>query len=376
MEVQLVDLKAEHKEIKKELHKEVKRVLSGGNFILGKEVETFEREFATYIGARYAVGVNSGTDALFLSLLSLDIGKDDEVIVPALTYVATAFAVSFTGAKPVFVDIDETTYNINPDKIEEKITPNTKAIIPVHLYGQPADMQPIIEIAKKHSLKVIEDACQAHGAEYIFKKDDNTKATKKAGSIGDIGCFSFYPTKNLGCYGDGGMIVTNDKELYDKLLMLRNYGQKTKYEHIIKGHNSRLDTLQAAILSIKLKKLDKWNELRRKNARIYDRLLRKTKGITLPQELNNSKHVFYVYPIRIENRDKVYDSLREKGIGTIIHYPIPLHLQEAYQELGYKEGDFPIAEKIAKEIISLPMYPQLKKKQIRLVVEKLAEAIK
>lgn len=375
MDVPLVDLKAEYKEISKEVDLALKKVLSGGNFILGKEVKLFEKEFAKYCGAKYAVGVNSGTDAIILGLLGLGVGKGDEVIVPAFTYVATAFAVSSTGAKPVFVDIDESSYNIDVNKIEGVINERTKAIIPVHLYGQSADMQKILEIGQKHKLKIVEDACQAHGAEHIFRGDGGEELIKKAGNIGDVGCFSFYPTKNLGCYGDGGMVVTDNEELYKNLLMLRNYGEKRKYEHIIKGYNSRLDEIQAIILGVKLKRLDKWNELRRKNAKIYSELLKDVKEVVLLKELNYAKHVYCVYPVRIKNRDKVYNSLRNNGIGAIIHYPIPLHLQKAYQELGYKKGDFPIAEKISNEIISLPMYPQLKKEQISIVVRKLINAI-
>ena len=285
---------------------------------------------------------------------------------PAFTFIATALAISFTGAKPVFVDIREDTYNIDVDKIKPAITKRTKAIIPVHLYGQPADMKEINKIAKKYNLKVIEDAAQAHGARY---------KGMRCGSIGDIGCFSFYPSKNLGAFGDGGMAVTNSRKIYERLLMLRDYGRKGKYDHIMKGRNSRLDTIQAAVLSAKLKRLDKWNGMRGKNALHYNRLLKKENKTITPIALKDRSHIYHVYAVRVSNRDKNFQLLRKRGVGAIIHYPIPLHLQKAYKELKHKKGDFPVAERIAREIISLPMFPHLTKKQIRFTVSQLKQVI-
>ncbi len=324
----------------------------------------FEKEFADYIGVKFAVGVNSGTDALFLGLSSLGIGKGDEVIVPAFTYIATAFAVTFTDARPKFVDINEDTYNIDVNKIKKAISKRTKAIIPVHLYGQPADMGPILRLADKYGLKVIEDAAQAHGATYKVKGQRSKVKGQKTGSMGDIGCFSFYPTKNLGACGDGGMVVTNNKKIYKRLFMLRNYGRRDRYNHLVLGYNSRLDTVQAAILRLKLQKLDKWNNMRRQNAKIYNKYLKDCPGLVIPKEEEHLRHVYHIYAIRIKNRDKIHDYLRQKGIGVLMHYPIPLHLQPAYRNLGYRKGDFPISEKIANEVISLPMFPHLKIKDI------------
>jgi dTDP-4-amino-4,6-dideoxygalactose transaminase len=266
-----------------------------------------------------------------------------------------------TGARPVFVDIDEKTYNIDVSKIEKAITKKTKAILPVHLYGHPADIDPIMKIAKKHNLKVIEDCAQAHGALY---------KNKKVGSFGDTACFSFYPTKNLGAFGDGGMIITNSEELKNKLLLLRDYGRKDRYEYVIKGYNSRLDTLQAAILRVKLRHLDEWNEKRRKNAELYTKLFKEEKiSIVLPYEADYAKHVYHLYTVRIKNRNKIMEVLPEKGVHTLIHYPIPIHLQEAYRGLGYKKGDFPVAEECCEQILSLPMYPELREDEIEYVVK-------
>lgn len=393
MKIPFVDLNAQHAEIKKELNQVIKRVIEKSDFILGEEVRSFEKEFADYIGTKFVVGVNSGTDALFLGLSSLGIGKGDEVIVPAFTYIATAFAVTFTDARPKFVDINEDTYNIDVNNIKKAISKRTKAIIPVHLYGQPADMGPILRLADKYGLKVIEDAAQAHGAEYRFQETSNQSrmkrfkeeilrdpeatlkkslhsgkpVTRKVGSIGDIGCFSFYPTKNLGACGDGGMVVTNNKKIYKRLFMLRNYGRRDRYNHLVLGYNSRLDTVQAAILRLKLQKLDKWNNMRRQNAKIYNKYLKDCPGLVIPKEEEHLRHVYHIYAIRVKNRDKTHDYLRQKGIGVLIHYPIPLHLQPAYRNLGYRKGDFPISEKIANEVISLPMFPHLKIKDIEYV---------
>lgn len=366
MRVDFVDLNSQYQEVKAQVEEGLQTVFKKGNFILGEEVKQFEEAFAKYCGRQFGVGVNSGTDALFLGLLSLGVGNGDEVILPTFTYIATALAVSYTGAKVVLVDIDEKTYNIDIEKIEKAITQKTKAIIPVHLYGQPADMDEIMAIAQKHKLKVVEDTAQAHGA---FYKD------KRVGSFGDIGCFSFYPTKNLGAFGDGGMVVTDNQKIYKKLIMLRDYGREDKYKHIIKGYNSRLDTVQAVVLNAKLKHLDRWNKLRQDNAAIYSRLLSNSKGIIIPKEKKDRSHVYHIYGIRIKNRDRVFEQLRTNGIGVIIHYPFPLHLQEAYSELGYKKGDFPVAENVADEIISLPMHPFLKQEEIEYVVKQVSQVI-
>lgn len=370
--IQFVDLSAQHKEIEKEIDRAIKKVIKRGDFILGEEVGLFEMEFAKFCHARYAVGVSSGTAALFLGILSLGIGPQDEVIVPAFTYIATALGISYAGAKPVFIDVEEDTYNINLKRIEKAITKNTKAIIPVHLYGQPANMPEILKIAKEYNLKIIEDAAQAHGA-CIKTKDDRWQVV---GGIGDIGCFSFYPSKNLGALGDGGMVVTNNEEIYKKLLMLRDYGRISKYDHAIIGYNSRLDTLQAAILRIKLKRLNIWNDMRQRAAKIYNAFLKDNEEIITPYVLPSVKHVYHVYAIRTKKRDELCQRLKEKGIGVIIHYPIPLHLQKAYRNLGYQKGDFPVAEEIAQEIVSLPMYPHLKKTQIKFIADIIKRVIK
>jgi len=366
MKIPFADLSFQHQEIKKEINSSLNKLFVKSAFILGEEVSLFEKEFAKYCHAKYAVGVNSGTDALFLALLSLGIKEGDEVILPAFTFIATALAVSFTGAKPVFVDINEKTYNIDAEKIKLAITKKTKAIIPVYLYGQPADMQEILKIAKKYNLKVIEDAAQAHGAKY---------KGKRCGSMGDVGCFSFYPSKNLGAFGDAGIAVTNDKKIYEKLLMLRDYGRKGKYDHIMKGRNSRLDTIQAIILRAKLKRLDKWNRARQKNASYYNKLLKNEKRVIIPRVSKNRNHIYHVYAVRVKNRDKVYELLRKREVGVIIHYPIPLHLQKAYKELKYKKGDFPVSEKVAKEIISLPMSPHMTRKEIKIVASRLKQVL-
>jgi len=372
MKVPFTDLNAQHKEIKRQINKAMKRVLQKNDFILGEDVRLFEREFSRFCQARFAVGVSSGTAALFLALLSLDIKEGDEVIVPDFTYIATALAVSYTGAKPVFVDIEEGSYNIDVKKIERAITKHTKAIIPVHLYGQPADMPQIMKIAKKYNLKVVEDAAQAHGATIKMPGGN----WQKVGGIGDIGCFSFYPTKNLGGLGDGGMIVTNDIKTYNRLLKLRDYGRVSKYEHSIIGYNSRLDTLQAAVLREKLKKLDSWNVMRRRAASTYNYFFKSAPQIITPHANSDSEHVYHVYAVRLPARENTSQLLLNKGIGVIIHYPIPIHLQKAYADLGYKVGDFPVSEKVAKGIISLPMFPHISKKQIKYVVENVKKGTK
>ena len=368
MKVDVFSLRRQHEEIKNEIKGPIEKVMSSGGFIMGEDVKLFQQEFAAYCGMRYGVGVNSGTDALFLGCLACGIGKGDEVIVMPYTYIATTLAISMTGSTPIFVDIDEKTYNMDPSKIEKAITKKTKAILPVHLYGHPADMDPIMQIAKKHKLKVIEDCAQAHGALY---------KNKRVGSIGDVSCFSFYPTKNLGAFGDGGMALTSSEEIRQKLVLLRDYGRKDRYEHVLKGYNSRLDTLQAAILRVKLKHLDRWDERRRENAALYTRLFKEKKvDIIVPYEADYAKHVYHLYPVRIKNREKIMKELSDKGVRTLIHYPIPIHLQEAYRDLGHKKGDFPVSERCCEEILSLPMYPELGSDEIKYVVKILSELLR
>ena len=361
MQIPLVDLKAQYLSIKKEIDEAIQRVLNKCNFIMGDEVKEFEEELASFCSAKYAVGVSSGTDALLLALKAINIQPGDEVITVPNTFIATTEAITMAGGKIKFVDIDEETFNIDTNKIEPAITNKARAILPVHLYGQPANMDPIIDLAKKYNLKVIEDAAQAHGAEYN---------NKRVGALGNIGIFSFYPGKNLGAYGDAGAVVTNDPDISNKIAMLRNHGRTKKYEHEYEGYNCRLDTLQAAILRVKLKYINSWNEARRNHASSYRKLLQNT-DIILPTEQKDNKHIYHIFAVRVADRDNLLNKLKNEGIGAGIHYPIPLHLQPAYRYLGYKAGDFPITEKCAREIISLPMYPELDEVKIK----KIAEAI-
>ncbi len=363
--VPLIDLKAQYATIKDELDQTISRVIQEARFILGPDLKTFEEEMAKYLGVKYAVGVSSGTDALEIALLALGIGEGDEVITTPFTFIATSEAIYNTGAKPVFVDIDPATLNINPALIEAKITAKTKAILPVHLYGQPADLGVILQLAKKHNLKVIEDCAQSLGAEYDGKK---------VGSIGAAGCLSFFPGKNLGCFGDGGMMVTNDEETDLMAKTLRHHGSKKKYFHSISGFNSRLDTLQAAILSVKLKYLDKWNEMRRTNAALYAKYLAEA-NVTLLSVTPNVKHSFNYYTLRVKNRDQVQAQLKEAGISNMVYYPLSLHLQEVYAGLGYQAGDFPESEKAQTESLSLPMFAELTEEQIKIVAAKLAKIV-
>jgi dTDP-4-amino-4,6-dideoxygalactose transaminase len=362
MNVPFLDLKQQYVQIKHQVNISLEKLLARCDFILGEDVLEFERKFAKYNGARFALGVNSGTDALFFSLLSLGISSGDEVIVPVFTYIASAFAVTYTGAKPVFVDINERTYNIDPEKIEKAITKKTRAIMPVHLYGQSADMDAITKISKKHGLKIVEDAAQAHGTLY---------RGKKAGGLGDVGAFSFYPTKNLGAFGDAGMIVTNNEILYEKLKKLRDYGRKSRYEHTSLGYNSRLDSIQAVFLIEKLKMLDQWNQMRIDAAYYYKKLLKGIDGIILPDEERYGKHVYHIFAVRLKNRDEIQEGLKKSGIASMVHYPVPLHLQGVYKNLRYKKGDFPIAEKICGQVLCLPIYPHIKREQIEYVCKKL-----
>ena len=366
MNVPFVDFREQYHAIKDKVDVGLKKVFEDGSFILGPQEKAFEEDFARYCGTQYAVGVNSGTDALYLAMLALDIGPGDEVIVPTFTFIATALCVSYTGAKPVFVDIEDQTCNIDPARFEAAITRKTKAVIPVHIYGQPADMKEINAIATKHKIAVVEDACQAHGATYNGKK---------TGALGDIACFSFYPTKSLGAFGDGGMVVTGNRSLYEKTLMLRDYGRAGRYDHKIKGHNSRLDTVQAVVLAAKLPLLDQWNKMRNDVAAHYGNLLKSAEGVVTPAIQKDRTHVFQTYAVRLPNRDKICEAMKAKGIGVLIHYPIPLHLQEAYADLGHKMGDFPVSERIAKEILSLPMFPHMKKDQVEYVCATLKELL-
>ncbi len=356
--VPFIDLTRQYKEIETEILSAMRRVFEKGRYILGEEVSTFEEEFARYCGVRYGVGVNSGTDALYLALKAAGLGPGDEVITVANSFIASALAISFTGAKPLFVDIDPETYHIDPNAMEALLKrrrgKKIRAILPVHLYGQPAEMGSIMEIAKRYDLIVIEDACQAHGAEY---------QGRRVGSFGAMGCFSFYPTKNLGCYGDGGMVVTDDKKLYERLRLLRCYGEKRKYEHILQGGNSRLDEVQAAILRVKLRYLDRWNETRRAKARLYKKYLNGS-GVVCPVERVGSEPVYHLFVIRTKRRDALKRYLKEKGIETLIHYPIPIHLQKAYRDLGYRKEALPVTEGFSRQILSLPLFPELSKSEM------------
>src|SRR6266481_1294756 len=347
--VPFVDLSAQYPTIATEINEAVAKVIHDTDFILGREVGLFEEEFAAYCEAKYAVGVDSGTSALELAMRAYEIGSGDEVITAANTFIASALAISHAGAKPVLVDVDPYTYTIDVACIAKAITARTRAILPVHLYGHPAHMDPIRQLAEKYGLVVIEDACQAHGARY---------KGERAGSLGHAAAFSFYPGKNLGAFGDGGMVVTNDRDIAKRLEMLRNYGQKEKYHHQFRGYNRRLDTLQAAILRVKLKYLEKWNAARRWNARLYQQSLEGS-GVVTPTEAAGAESVWHLYVIRTEQRDVLRDHLVSRGISASIHYPIPIHLQPAYRDLGYQRGDFPVTEAHAQQILSLPMYAEL-----------------
>jgi dTDP-4-amino-4,6-dideoxygalactose transaminase len=362
MQVPFIDLKAHHDSIRGELDTAIREVMDSNAFAGGPFVAKFEQDFSTYCGAANAIGVGNGTDALWLTMLALGIGAGDEVITVPMTFMATAEAISHCGAKPVFVDIDERTYTLDPDLLERAISPRTKAIIPVHLFGQAADMDAILEIARRRGLPVIEDACQAHGAEY---------RGRKAGSIGTAGCFSFYPGKNLGALGEAGAVVTNNEELRNKILMLRDHGQAKKYHHALIGWNARMDGIQGAALGVKLKHLDRANQARRANARFYDQHLAEFEEVILPTEAAYARHVYHLYVVRVQDRDRVLQAMANRGIACGIHYPIPVHLQEAYRFLGHRKGSFPVAERCAGEFLSLPMYPELTTTQMRAVVHEL-----
>ncbi|MEW5827595.1 MAG: DegT/DnrJ/EryC1/StrS family aminotransferase [Chloroflexota bacterium] len=358
MNVPLIDLSIQHKELRAEINQALDNILDHCDFILGQDVTRFEEEFAAYCGTRYAVGVDSGLSALELSLRALGVGPGDEVIVPAHTFTATAAAITFAGATPVFVDVDPVTWNIDVEKIEEAVTPRTKAILPVHLYGLPADMNVILGIAEKHGLVVVEDACQAHGAVY---------KGQKIGSLGNAAGFSFYPTKNLGACGDGGIVTTNSASVAEAVRAMRNCGQRAKNVHELPPFNHRLDTFQAAILRIKLPHLDGWIDSRRRLAHHYNRLLENSELIK-PVEPPGYHHVYHLYVARTKNRDALQAFLKERGIGSAIHYPQPVHLQPFYTQQGHYKGQFPVAEALCDEIISLPMYPELTEEQVEVVV--------
>ncbi len=353
--VPFIDLKAQYRSIKPEIDAAIMAVLENSQFVLGQEVEAFEQEFANYCQAKYAIGVNSGTSALHLALLAAGVGPGDEVITVTFTFVATAAAVTYTGARPVFVDIEPRSFTIDVNQIERVITPRTKAILPVHLYGQPADMEPILEIARRHGLVVIEDAAQAHGAEY---------KAQRVGSIGDIGCFSFYPGKNLGAYGEGGAVTTNNEQYAKMVRTLRDWGQTRKYHHDLKGFNYRMEGMQGAVLRVKLRHLERWTEARRAHAATYNELLANGAAQT-PEAMAYARHVYHVYAIRTPHRELLQQKFNARGIQTGIHYPIPVHLQKAYADLGYRVGEFPCSERIANEVLSLPMFAELSKAEIQ-----------
>ncbi len=361
--VPILDLKAQYQSIKGEVDAAVLDVMASGHFVLGPNVKALEAEVAEYVGCRYGIGVASGTDALRLSLAALDIGPGDEVITTPFTFVATANTISHSGARPVFVDIDPRTFNIVPAQIEAAITERTRAIVPVHLYGQPAEIDEIMEIARRHDLYVIEDCAQAIGAE-----DDG----RRVGSFGDVACFSFYPTKNLGAYGDGGMVTTNNSEIAERVDVLRRQGGKTKYYHEVLGFNSRLDEMQAALLRVKLRHLEDWQAGRRRVAGCYDELLAGL-DVETPYVRPGVSHVYHQYTIQAPRRDVLHEFLRERGIGTMIYYPLPLHLQGLYRDLNYGEGSLPVSEQAGREVLSLPMYPELTEEQIQQVAGAIRE---
>lgn len=366
MKVPFLQLAPAYLELKDEIDAAISRVLTKGWYILGEEVEAFEHEFATYIGVKHCIGVGNGLDALILSLKACDIGPGDEVIIPSNTYIATALAVSHVGARVVFAEPDPGTHNLEPDRIEAAVTENTKAIIPVHLYGLPADMDPINSIAGRHGLKVIEDAAQAHGATY---------KTRKAGSLGDAAGFSFYPGKNLGAFGDAGAVTTNDADIADKIRALRNYGSKVKYYNVYKGMNSRLDELQAAILRVKLRYLDEWNARRSTLAAQYSEYLGQASGIAVPLEPKNLKSCWHLYVITTPERKRLQEFLTMAGIDTMIHYPVPPYRQKAYADLRLRSGMFPIADRLAEQVLSLPMGPHMLREHVSRTASQILRAI-
>lgn len=359
MKVPFQDLQAHHAPMREEILLAINEVIDSGDFSGGGFVEKFENDFGGYCGARHAIGVGSGTDALWLTLTALGVGPGDEVITVPMTFIATAESISMTGAKPVFIDVDEKTYTMNPSALEAAINSRTKAIVPVHLFGQPAEMDEILGIAREYGIPVIEDASQAHGAEY---------KGRKAGTLADAGCFSFYPGKNLGAMGEGGAVVTNHEPLAEKLRTRRNHGQSGKNNHTVVGWNSRMDGIQAAVLSVKLRYLDSGNKKRRSHAVTYNKGFELCEEIAIPVESEDSVHVYHVYAIRIRERVRMIEDLANQGIGCGIHYPVPVHLQKAYTGLGHKKGDFPVSERCADQFVSLPVFPELSVRQIDSVI--------
>jgi dTDP-4-amino-4,6-dideoxygalactose transaminase len=362
--IPFLDLKAQYRQIKPEVDAAVARAIESTQFVLGPEVVAFERRFADYCNVSHCSAVNSGTSALHLALLAAGVGPGDEVITVSMTFVATTAAVLYSGARPVFVDVDPVTWTMDPALIEAAITPRTKAILPVHLHGLIADMDPIMEIARRHGLVVIEDAAQAHGAEY---------RGRRAGSIGDLGCFSFYPGKNLGAFGEGGAVVTDRPDLAKRISLLRDWGQEAKYNHVVAGYNYRMDGIQGAVLNVKMEYIESWTEARRSVAMEYDRLLAKL-PFERPRPPADSRHVYHVYAICLPRRDETLKALQDAGIGAGIHYPVPVHLQKAYANLGYRAGDLPVTEGLANQFLSLPIYPELRPKQAAEVVAQLEQA--
>lgn len=356
--IPFLDLKAQYASIKHEVDAAVLGVLASTQYVLGEQVAEFEREFAAYCGTKHAIAVNTGTSALHLALIAAGVGPGDEVITVPFTFVATASAICYVGARPVFIDVEPVTLTMNPDQLEAAITPRTKAIVPVHLYGQMADMDAIIEIADRYQLPIVEDACQAHGAEY---------RGRRAGSVGALGCFSFYPGKNLGACGEGGIVTTDNDDHAKMLRMLRDWGQEQRYHHTLKGFNYRMDGIQGAILRVKLSHLDTWTNARRMHAAHYSSLLKGMANLAIPVELPDRRHVYHIYAIRTRLREGLQRALHADGIQTGLHYPIPVHLQEAHADLGYELGDFPVAERAAREVLSLPIYPEMTARQIEQV---------
>jgi dTDP-4-amino-4,6-dideoxygalactose transaminase len=359
--IPFLDLRAQYQQIKPAIDSAISAVVDSAQFVLGPEVAAFEERFASYCGTKHCIGLNSGTSALHLALLAAGIGPGDEVITVSMTFVATTAAILYCGARPVFVDIDPDIWTMNYKLIESAITPRTKAILPVHLHGLMAEMEPIVEVARRHRLVVIEDAAQSHGATY---------KGKAAGSLGDIGCFSFYPGKNLGAYGEAGAVVTNDPDLARKMSLLRDWGQDSKYRHILAGYNYRMEAIQGAVLKVKMDHIENWTEGRRAVAAQYDRLLADSR-CQLPAPPAHSRHVYHVYALRVADRDRVQEALHALGVGTGIHYPVPVHLQNAYAELGYRRGDLPVTESAADEFLSLPIYAELQPGQVTEVVAQL-----
>jgi len=356
MKIPLVDLKKQYAGIREEVNANIQKVIDSTAFILGSEVASFEKAFADYCRAKYAVGVSSGTAALHLSMVCMGIGPGDEVITTPFTFIATVESILQAGARPVFVDIEADTYNMDIKKIEGAITKKTKAIMPVHLFGHPVDMDALLEIAEQNNIKVIEDACQSHGALY---KD------KRVGALGDAGCFSFYPGKNLGCYGDGGMIVTNNREVYERACLLRDHGRQGKYTHVARGYNYRLDGIQAAVLNVKLKRLDQWNSARRKNSEVYKDRLKGISDIIMPVEKDYARHVYNLFVIRVlRGRDSLQKELSQKGVGCGVHYPVPVHRQPVYEKMDLVEDKLEVCEESAKGVLSLPVFAELDKGEI------------